>query len=74
MKEAKYYVGLKGRKREVFKSIETPIYATHGHLYGASIGPFYTKRGAEYMAKHPHCVDVRTAEQTAKRIAQEASK
>jgi len=74
MKRAKYYVGLKDGKREVFKSKVTPTQTTHGHLYGASIGPFYTKRGADYMATHPYCVDVRTAEQTAKRIAQEVSK
>ena len=47
-----------------------PTQATHGHLYGAVIGPFRTKRGAQFMAKHgrsnPHLQTVDDAERIAK--------
>jgi len=46
----RYWVGVSKEKREVF-SFDRPDETTHGHLYYALIGPFITKRGAEYMAK-----------------------
>ncbi len=78
MKRAKFYIGLichhkqleggtsTTKSREVFKSVETPTRLDHGGEYGAVIGPFNTKRGAEYMETHPFCIDVRTAELKAK--------
>ena len=46
------YVGLLTDSvgREVFKSDCRPTEQTHGHRYGAVIGPFRTVRGAKFMA------------------------
>ena len=62
----KYYVGLHAGKRHVFKSGEMPTESSHGHLYGAVIGPFRSKRGAHFMANNPHIQHVRDAERLAK--------
>lgn len=61
------YVGLlHGGGREVFRSVQRPTTELHGDKYGAVIGPFRTRRGAEFMARHgagnPHCRCVRDAE------------
>ena len=67
----RYYVGLGGDEpgRRVFCSKETPTADTFVE-YGAVIGPFRTKRGAQFMAKHgynnPHCRTVADAERLAK--------
>jgi hypothetical protein len=68
MKRAKFHVGARNEdgKKEVFKSVETPTRMSHGHLYGYSIGPFKTKRGAEYMRDNPMCQTVGDAERKAK--------
>jgi len=61
------YVGLVlGGGRVVFRSVETPTWDSHGHLYGAVIGPFRTRRGAGFMSRYgagnPHCRCVADAE------------
>jgi hypothetical protein len=65
------YVGISGKGREVFRSKKTPTDSSHGKKYGAAIGPFRTRRGAEIMAKYgannPHIRSVADAERMAKR-------
>lgn len=69
----KFYVGLKldctGR-RDVFRATATPTEASHGARFGAVIGPFRTKRAAEFMRDYgrgnPHCLCVADAERLAK--------
>lgn len=72
---SKPYVGIKGSKREVFRSSKTPTAASHGHRFGGVIGPFTTVGGAEVMAKYggnnPHLRDVADAERMAKRLRKE---
>mgnify|MGYP003420727257 FL=1 len=55
MKTAKLYVGTNSKKgvRRAFKSTKTPTEASHGHEFAAVLGPFRTKRGAEWCASHP---------------------
>jgi hypothetical protein len=57
-------------RREVFRSAATPTEASHGPEYICVIGPFLTRRGAEFMARfgagNPHCQDVRAAEKLAR--------
>lgn len=67
----RFYVGCKGfAPYEVFKADAEPTEKTHGNRYAAVIGPFRTKRGAEFMAKYgkgnPHCQCVADAERLAK--------
>jgi len=79
MKRPKFHVGRLFTKRliegaevtdngklEVFKSVEAPTRMSHGHRYGYSIGPFVTKRGAEYMRDNPMCQTIGEAELKAK--------
>lgn len=79
MKRAKFHVGRLFTKRiiegaevtdngkmEVFKSVETPTQTSHGHRYGYSIGPFRTKRAAEWMRDNPMCRSVWEAEDATK--------
>lgn len=65
------YVGLNGLRRVVFHANAAPTFASHGHLFNAVIGPFATKRGAEFMARHgqgnPHVQCVADAERIASR-------
>jgi len=60
------WVGCKDGVRTCFSYKETPTQESHGALYAAVIGPFRTKRGQEFMAKHgahnPHCRCVADAE------------
>jgi len=51
--DEKWYVGLvKGTpKMAAFSSDTSPSPETHGEKFGFFIGPFQTKRGAEYAAK-----------------------
>lgn len=66
------YVGLRkdSGQRERFQWGDTPTPETHGHLYGAVIGPFRTVRGARFMAEcganNPHVQHVNDAERIAK--------
>lgn len=76
MSKAKFYVGCGSKgKREVFKSEKEPTFDSHSHIYYAVIGPFRTKRGAEFMRDHgkgnPHCQTVAQAERLAKKFATE---
>ena len=70
----KHYVGIivDSIVRETFSSEEKPTCATHGKLYSAVIGPFRTKRGADYMShfgfNNPHCQHVDDAERLAKEV------
>jgi hypothetical protein len=67
------YVGLAIFGRDVFVSDETPTFYNCAGLYAAVIGPFRTKRGAQFMARHgqnnPHCRTVADAERLAKTYA-----
>lgn len=74
----RYYVGLRADPpvREVFRAAQTPTPASHGAQYGAVIGPFVTKRGADWMAQYgghtnPHLTCVAEAERAARRHAKE---
>ena len=53
----------------VFRSERTPTSETHGDKYKCVIGPFMTRRGAEFMRDHgylnPHCQTVADAERLA---------
>ena len=72
MTAKRYYVGCIGTKREVFRSSETPT-PESGYTY--CIGPFRTRRGAEWMAdsikgvRNPHCLCVADAERLARQYA-----
>ena len=67
---AKYYVGVSKGKMEVFCSETVPTFKSHGMSYFAVIGPFRTKRGAQYMAQYgygnPNCQTVTEAEHLGK--------
>lgn len=68
---SRLYVGInKSGHWKVFRSKEEPTHSSHGHIYGAVIGPFRTKAGAEFMAKYgkgnPHLQTVADAERIAK--------
>lgn len=52
MAKSRYYVGCVGVTREVFTFEGVPSQATHGKSYFAAIGPFKTKRAAEYCANN----------------------
>ncbi len=72
--KAKFYVGTKlDGIYETFKSQNEPTQESHGKQYLAVIGPFITKRGADFMAKHgkgnPHLQHVDDAERIAKQYA-----
>ncbi len=61
-----YYVGISAEKPyEKFKSEKEPTRESHGEKHAAVIGPFKTKRGAEFMEKHgkgnPHIQHVADA-------------
>jgi hypothetical protein len=66
----KLYVGINGRKRQVFRSARTPTESSHGDRFKAVIGPFRTvgaaKIMAEYGANNPHLQTVADAEKIAK--------
>jgi hypothetical protein len=66
-----YYVGLKSTMgREVFTADTEPTEQSHGARFAAVIGPFQTKRGAEFMAQYgqgnPHLQTVYDAERIAR--------
>ena len=71
--KTKIYVGVKGAKREVFRSLQTPTQQSHGHRYTVVIGPFRTRGGATVMAQYgrnnPHLQTVTDAERMAKELA-----
>jgi hypothetical protein len=48
-KRSKFFVGLTktDKRRVVFKSAEAPTEASHGHKFGAVVGPYRSKREAE---------------------------
>ncbi len=66
----RYYVGCKGGRREVFTAEKKPTEQSHGSRYNAVIGPFQTKKGAEFMAQqggsNPHIQTVADAERAVK--------
>ena len=69
----RFYVGLSIRhcgQRIMFSESFTPTEESHGHLFGAVIGPFRTKAGAIFMRdrgyNNPHCQTVAQAEKLAK--------
>jgi len=62
----KFYVGRFYDRRILFKSSFAPDSANHSRLYDSCVGPFKTKRGAEYFVKHHHIKTVALAEKLAK--------
>lgn len=61
------WVGVKGNSRTVFRHAGEPSAETHPQ-FTCAIGPFRTRRGADYMAASrnaPNCQTVRDAEQLA---------
>jgi hypothetical protein len=69
------YVGKKRDGfRELFWSDFVPTYESHGNKYKYAIGPFRTKRGAEFMRDYgegnPHCRSTNEAEKLAKLLAE----
>jgi hypothetical protein len=75
MKKAWYVgIGKENGKYIAFQSIDVPTELLFGELYSAVIGPFSTKRGADFMAKfgrnNPHLQCVRDAERWARIEAQ----
>jgi hypothetical protein len=72
----RYYVGLRpNASRAVFSMAVVEPTQEMCPQYNAVIGPFRTKRGAEFMrdngAGNPHCQTVQDAERIAKQIADE---
>ena len=67
----RFYIGVNIRKqvREMFKSGIKPNERTHPE-YSYAIGPFRTKRGAEYMLAYPMTRSVRDAENKAELLAE----
>ena len=63
--------GAFGGRRELLRCDDTPTAAQYGQRFAAVIGPFRTKRGAEFMRdrglSNPHCRTVADAERLAKR-------
>lgn len=73
MSRMRLYVGCVGADREVFRSPVTPTRESHGAKYLAVIGPFRTRRAADFMASpggrnNPHCQSVADAERIASRL------
>ena len=78
-KRYQYFVGItKGvalntgkQVYQSFRCLIPPDEKSHGNLFAAVIGPFRTKRGADFMAKHgqgnPHLRCVADAERIANR-------
>lgn len=72
----KYFVGIRpsGIRAVFYMAVVEPT-REMCPKYSAVIGPFRTKRGAEFMRDHgagnPHCQTVRDAERIAKHIADE---
>jgi hypothetical protein len=67
------YVGinLEGcvRHCEVFRCNAVPTSDTHGDKYDYCVGPFRTRKGAEYFVDNPYCGCVAEAEDTARRLS-----
>ena len=65
----RWYVGVNRAGYHTFSCASKPTQQSHGAIYNAVIGPFRTKRGAEYMAKYgkgnPHLQTVDDAERFA---------
>jgi hypothetical protein len=69
IKQRRIYVGYGSGKKEIFFSDSSPTSFTHGHLYGAVIGPFRTLTAASLMASvhGPNIQTVADAERWARR-------
>lgn len=67
----KYYLGIKGSIRTVFSVGHPVTEQTHGAAFNAVVGPFRTKRAAEFMRDqggfNPHCISVSAAERISAR-------
>ena len=64
------YLGIaEGGGREVFLSATVPTERSHGQLFLCAVGPFRTRRGANFMRDYgrgnPHCRCVAEAERLA---------
>jgi len=73
MAQKRYYVGVKGVRREVFTSSTVPTEYSHGDRFNAVIGPFSTKAGATIMAESDGSPAVQTVAD-AERIARGRTK
>ena len=62
-------ISLNNTTRELFNYHTAPTFRSHGDKYICAIGPFRTKKGAEFMRDHgsgnPHCQSVNQAEHIA---------
>jgi hypothetical protein len=62
----RWYLGIKGARRQVFKADVMPTQESHGAEFNAVVGPFRTKRGAMFHAafghNNPHVRTVADAE------------
>lgn len=67
------YLGLAVGNRQIFRSETEPTRETHGKQFNAVVGPFRTRRGAEFMRDHgqanPHCQTVAQAERLGAKYA-----
>ena len=65
------YLGVKNSTREIFRAADPNAIRAYGYV----IGPFRTRRGAEFMRDHgtnnPHCQSVADAERIALRRMEE---
>lgn len=63
------YIGHASGRLIAFDSVTPPTQSSHGHLYGAVIGPFRTRRAQLWAEKHgaqnPHFRCVNDAERIA---------
>ena len=67
----KWYIGQRGGIKEAFQAESTPTAESHGHLYGAAIGPFRTKRAAIWGCQYgAHWSTIAEAERAAKKDAE----
>lgn len=74
MSRPKFYIGWNGRAYDILKLAVEPSHATHGTKYSHFVGPFATRRGAEFMARpeqrnNPHVQTSDDADRIARDLA-----
>ena len=69
----KWYLGINGQARKVFKAAMTPTQESHGEQFNTVVGPFRTKRGAMFTAafghNNPHIRTTADAERISRKYA-----
>lgn len=72
----KWYIGHTATALVAFQSPTNPTETTHGHLYRAVIGPFRTRRAAQWAEQYgflnPHFQHVNDAERIARHMGRKA--